>query len=157
MGAEFVWPERDDLSSNRHSALAFPDHALSRKELIIDQDPPFIVDDQKLQSPGQDGVTVGGQHLPMERHDVVQTAGARRCAKSVAVVPDVLFVGSPDPLLQFLIASGLPAFDEVLAVWHPKRRYGVPPALLVGFIPYGNVSIGYRLCVEHRFLANFQF
>lgn len=57
----------------------------------------------------------------MERDDVVQTAGSGRCAKSVAVIPDISFMGSSDPLLQLVIASGLPAFDEVLAIWHPKR------------------------------------
>jgi hypothetical protein len=42
----------------------------------------------------------------------------------------------------------------VLAFRHPQRGDGVPPVLLVLFIPYGDVSIGERLRVEHDFLSN---
>jgi len=63
-------------------------------------------------------------------------------------------VRSSDSLLQVIIALRLPRCDEVLAIRHPKRGDGVPPTLLVFFIPYGNVSIGQRLRVEHDFLSN---
>lgn len=77
---------------HRRPRCASPASCLGREELIIDQDPAFVVDDQKLQSSYQDCVPVGGQHFPMERNDIVQTAGAGRCAKPVAVVPDIPFV-----------------------------------------------------------------
>ena len=102
---------------------------LAREELIIDEDPALVVDDQKLQPPSQDSVAVGGEHLPMERHDVVQTAGAGRRAKSVAVLRQQIETRA-DPVIQGLHAEisayPVPPNSEPPGGLEASRRLATP-------------------------------
>src|SRR5579863_1595645 len=53
---------------------------LRRDERMVDQDPPLIIDDQKLEPARQDGLAACQQHLPAERHNVATQAGRRGSA-----------------------------------------------------------------------------
>ena len=64
--------------------------ALTRREWMVDEDPPIVVDDQKLEAARKHRLALGEQHLPAERHDIAAKARAGGGAKADALVGGVL-------------------------------------------------------------------
>jgi hypothetical protein len=127
---------------------------LGREELIVRKDPSVVGDDQKFAPRGQDKLAVGRKHLPVKGHDIAEPTHVLGRAEPVAVISDILFVRSADPLFEGFVAPRFPSLDVVLAVWHPQRGNGDTSTLLISFVPYVDISIGQCLSVEHVFLSH---
>ena len=64
-----------------------------RRERMVDQDPPVVVDDQEFEPAREHGLAVGEQHFPAERHNVAAQTRAGGGAKANAFSPAVLCGG----------------------------------------------------------------
>ena len=58
---------------------------------MVDQDPPVVIDDQKLEPAREHRLAVGEQHLPAERHNVAAETGGRGGAIANALAPRASF------------------------------------------------------------------
>src|SRR3984957_8855514 len=122
---------------------------LCRRERMVDQDPPVVIDDKKLEPACEHSLTLGEQHLPAEGHNVALLAGAWRSAKANALLPCVPG-DSKDKLTERAISPSLARSLVGQGVRRPERGDGARALDSIWFVPRGDIAIGERLSVEHR-------